>query len=60
MAQVFGCIGLRMRGRPVVKNLPGAGYPLVARSRRRGPIDEVVSGGMKVDSSPKDLTGVGE
>jgi len=55
MAQVIGFIGLGIMGRPMVKNLLKAGYPLVVHSRSRGPVDEIARAGAKVGSSPRDV-----
>ena len=55
MAQTIGFIGLGIMGRPMAKNLIKAGYPLVAHSRSRGPVDELVKAGAKAASSPKDV-----
>src|SRR2546427_8766863 len=55
MAQVTGFIGLGIMGRPMAKNLLKAGFPLVVRSRSRGPVDELVQAGAKAATSPRDL-----
>jgi len=55
MAQVIGFIGLGIMGRPMVRNLLKAGYPLVVHSRSRGPVDEMAKAGTKVGTSPRDV-----
>jgi 2-hydroxy-3-oxopropionate reductase len=57
MAQTIGFIGLGIMGRPMAKNLLKAGYALVAHSRSRGPVDELVAAGAQPASSPKDVAG---
>lgn len=57
MAQVIGFIGLGIMGRPMVRNLLKAGYPLVVHSRSRGPVDELVAAGASAGASAKDVAG---
>ncbi len=44
-------------GRPMARNLLKAGYPLVAHSRSRGPVDELVASGAKAAGSPREVAG---
>jgi 2-hydroxy-3-oxopropionate reductase len=55
MAQVIGFIGLGIMGRPMARNLLKAGYSLVAHSRSRGPVDEIVKAGAKAAVSARDV-----
>jgi 2-hydroxy-3-oxopropionate reductase len=55
MSQTIGFIGLGLMGRPMAKNLLKAGYPVVAHSRSRGPVDDVVSAGATAATSPADV-----
>ena len=57
MAQVVGFIGLGIMGRPMAKNLLKAGYPLIVHSRSQGPVQELVGGGAKSASTPRDVAG---
>ena len=41
----IGFIGLGIMGRPMVKNLLRAGYPVAVHNRSRRPIDELVAAG---------------
>ena len=52
---VVGFIGLGVMGKPMAKNLIKGGHSLVAHSRSRGPVDEVVAAGAKAASSPADV-----
>ncbi len=55
MNQTIGFIGLGLMGRPMAKNLLKAGYPVIAHSRSRGPVDDVVSAGATAATSPADV-----
>jgi 2-hydroxy-3-oxopropionate reductase len=55
MKDTIGFIGLGLMGRPMAKNLLKAGYPVVAHSRSRGPVDDVRSAGATVATSPADV-----
>jgi 2-hydroxy-3-oxopropionate reductase len=55
MNETIGFIGLGLMGRPMAKNLLNAGYPVVAHSRSRGPVDDVVSAGATAAVSPADV-----
>src|SRR3954462_378986 len=48
-----GFIGLGIMGRPMCKNLRGAGYPLTVWNRSRPGLEEVVGYGAKEASSPR-------
>ena len=56
MAQVIGFIGLGIMGRPMAKNLLGAGYSLVVHSRSQGPVRDLVSAGARAAGSPMDVS----
>ena len=51
----IGFIGLGLMGRPMAKNLLKAGYPVVAHSRSRGPVDDLVATGATAADSPADV-----
>ena len=53
--EVVGFIGLGIMGKPMTLNIMKAGYPLVAHSRSRGPVDEVVRAGAKAAASPAEV-----
>src|SRR4051794_11258724 len=48
-----GFIGLGIMGRPMCKNLIGAGFPLVVWNRSRPGIEEVVGYGAREAASPR-------
>jgi 2-hydroxy-3-oxopropionate reductase len=50
-----GFIGLGLMGKPMALNLLKAGFPLVAHSRSRGPVDAVVAAGATGASSPAEV-----
>jgi len=51
----IGFIGLGIMGRPMAHNLLQAGYPLVAHSRSRPPVDELVAAGAASAGSPRQV-----
>ena len=55
MPETIGFIGLGLMGRPMALNLLKAGYPLVVRSRSRGPVDALVAAGAREAASPADV-----
>jgi 2-hydroxy-3-oxopropionate reductase len=56
-AGVVGFIGLGIMGKPMARNLLGAGFDLVVHSRSAGPVDEVVEAGARRASSPAEVAG---
>jgi 2-hydroxy-3-oxopropionate reductase len=52
---VVGFIGLGIMGKPMARNLLGAGFELVVHSRSPGPVDEVVEAGARRASSPAEV-----
>jgi 2-hydroxy-3-oxopropionate reductase len=55
MGERIGFIGLGIMGRPMARNLLGAGFDLVVHSRSRGPVDELVAAGADAASSPAEV-----
>src|SRR5687767_2646038 len=55
MKDTIGFIGLGLMGRPMAKNLLKAGYPVVAHSRSRGPVDDLVAAGARGAASPAEV-----
>jgi 2-hydroxy-3-oxopropionate reductase len=55
MGERIGFIGLGIMGRPMARNLLGAGLDLVVHSRSRGPVDELVAAGADAASSPAEV-----
>ncbi len=55
MSQTVGFIGLGLMGRPMAKNLLKRGFRVVAHSRSRGPVDDVVAAGAERAASPADV-----
>ncbi len=55
MSQTVGFIGLGLMGRPMAKNLIKRGFRVVAHSRSRGPVDDVVAAGAERAESPADV-----
>src|SRR5262245_32088448 len=53
--EVVGFIGLGIMGKPMTLNIMKGGYPVVAHSRSRGPVDEVVRAGAKAAASPAEV-----
>lgn len=53
--QRIGFIGLGIMGRPMAVNLLKAGFPVVAFSRTRAKVDEIVQAGAERGSSPADV-----
>jgi 2-hydroxy-3-oxopropionate reductase len=54
---VVGFIGLGIMGKPMARNLLGAGFDLVVHSRSAGPVDEVVEAGAHRAASPAEVAG---
>jgi 2-hydroxy-3-oxopropionate reductase len=50
-----GFIGLGIMGKPMARNLLGAGYGLVVHSRSPGPVDELVTAGAERGADPEDV-----
>ena len=59
-AGVVGFIGLGIMGKPMARNLLGAGFDLVVHSRSPGPVDEVVQAGARRASSPAEVAGASD
>jgi 2-hydroxy-3-oxopropionate reductase len=55
MPDTIGFIGLGLMGKPMALNLLKKGFPVVAHSRSRGPVDEVVAAGGRAASSPAEV-----
>ena len=55
MKDTIGFIGLGLMGRPMAKNLLKAGYAVVAHSRSRAPVDDLVSAGATAANSPAEV-----
>jgi 2-hydroxy-3-oxopropionate reductase len=55
MKDTIGFIGLGLMGRPMAKNLLKAGYPVVAHSRSRPPVDDLVAAGATAADSPAEI-----
>jgi 2-hydroxy-3-oxopropionate reductase len=53
--EVIGFIGLGIMGKPMALNLMKAGHRLVATSRSRKPVDEVVAAGATAAASPAEV-----
>ncbi len=56
--ETVGFVGLGIMGRPMARNLVKAGYRLVAHSRSRGPVDELVAeadGAVAAAASPREV-----
>ena len=51
MSETIGFIGLGLMGKPMALNLLKKGFHVVAHSRSRGPVDEVVAAGGRAASS---------
>ena len=50
--QAIGFIGLGVMGKPMARNLLGAGFHLTVHSRSRGPVEELVAAGARRADSP--------
>ncbi len=50
-----GFIGLGVMGKPMARNLMKAGYKLTVKSRRPGPVDELVAEGAKSAATPREV-----
>lgn len=55
MSETIGFIGLGLMGKPMALNLLKKGFHVVAHSRSRGPVDEVVAAGARAASSPAEV-----
>ncbi len=55
MTDRIGFIGLGIMGKPMALNLVRAGYAIVAHSRSRGPVDELVRAGATPADSPAEV-----
>ncbi len=51
----IGFIGLGIMGKPMARNLVGAGYRVIALNRSRGPVDELVALGAATAATPRDV-----
>jgi 2-hydroxy-3-oxopropionate reductase len=54
-SETIGFIGLGIMGKPMALNLIKGGYTVVAHSRSRGPVDEVVKAGARAAGSPAEV-----
>jgi 2-hydroxy-3-oxopropionate reductase len=55
MSETIGFIGLGLMGKPMALNLLKKGFSVVAHSRSRGPVDEIVAAGGRAASSPAEV-----
>jgi 2-hydroxy-3-oxopropionate reductase len=55
MSETIGFIGLGLMGKPMALNLLKKGFQVVAHSRSRGPVDELVAAGARAASSPAEV-----
>jgi 3-hydroxyisobutyrate dehydrogenase len=55
MSDRIGFIGLGIMGRPMARNLLGAGYPVAVWNRSRPPIKELAKDGATAASSPREV-----
>jgi 2-hydroxy-3-oxopropionate reductase len=55
-----GFIGLGIMGKPMARNLLGAGYPLVVHNRSRGAVAELESEGARPAGSPREVAAESE
>lgn len=55
MASTVGFIGLGLMGKPMALNLLKKGFPVLAHSRSRGPVDDVVAAGATAAGSPAEV-----
>jgi 2-hydroxy-3-oxopropionate reductase len=55
MPDTVGFIGLGLMGKPMALNLLKKGFPVVAHSRSRSPVDEVAAAGAKAVNSPAEV-----
>jgi 2-hydroxy-3-oxopropionate reductase len=55
MAEKVGFVGLGIMGKPMARNLMGAGYDLTVHNRSRGPVDELASEGASAAGSPREV-----
>lgn len=55
MAATIGFIGLGLMGKPMALNLLKKGFPVVAHSRSRGPVDEALAAGATAANSPAEV-----
>ena len=56
MSDRIGFIGLGIMGRPMARNLLGAGYPVTVWNRSRPPIKQLARDGAAAASSPREVT----
>ncbi|MBS1881821.1 MAG: 2-hydroxy-3-oxopropionate reductase [Actinobacteria bacterium] len=52
MTETVGFVGLGVMGKPMARNLLGAGYPLVVHSRSNPPVEELVAAGATAATTP--------
>ncbi|HET7237107.1 MAG TPA: 2-hydroxy-3-oxopropionate reductase [Actinomycetota bacterium] len=55
MTERVGFVGLGLMGKPMARNLLGAGFPLTVHSRSAPPVDELVGAGAARASSPAEV-----
>jgi len=55
MSQTVGFIGLGLMGKPMARNLLKKGFRVVAHSRSRGPVEELVKEGATAAGSPAEV-----
>jgi 2-hydroxy-3-oxopropionate reductase len=55
MTQTIGFIGLGLMGKPMARNLLKKGYSVIAHSRSRGPVGELVKEGATAGGSPAEV-----
>lgn len=55
MSEKVGFIGLGIMGKPMARNLMGAGYEITVHNRSRGPVDELAAEGASVAASPREV-----
>ncbi|HEY0383674.1 MAG TPA: 2-hydroxy-3-oxopropionate reductase [Candidatus Elarobacter sp.] len=51
----IGFVGLGIMGKPMARNLVGAGYRVVALNRSKGPVDELVAFGASTAATPREV-----
>ena len=52
MKKRVGYIGLGLMGKPIARNIMGAGFPLTVHNRSRAPVEELVADGAEPADSP--------
>jgi 2-hydroxy-3-oxopropionate reductase len=55
MSNTVGFIGLGLMGKPMARNLLKKGFSVIAHSRSRGPVDELVNEGAIAATSPAEV-----